>query len=113
MLNSHFHNINLSDTKFDDINMSNVTFHNINMSDSMFDCINMGGIKFINIGPAPDKDGKRERQRPITFEEMMLCDSKFNKVDMSGVEIKECNIEGMNIDGILVSKMIKVYKKQS
>ncbi|TET46027.1 pentapeptide repeat-containing protein [candidate division TA06 bacterium] len=113
MSNSHFHNINLSDTNFDDINMSKVTFHNINMSDGTLDCINMGGVKFIHIGPAPDEDGKQERQRPITFEEMMLCDSKFNKVDMSGVEIKECNIEGMKIDGILVSEMIKAYKKQT
>ena len=111
MSNSLFHNINLSDAKFNDINMVKVAFYNINMSDATFDCVNMGGVKFTHIGPMPDKDGKQNRQRPITFEEMMLCDSKFNKVDMSGVEIKECNIKDMKIDGILVSEMIKIYKK--
>ena len=112
MSKSLFSMVNMSDTTFDDVNMGKVIFHNINMSDADFSGINLSGAKFMHIGPAPDKDGNQARQRAITFEEMMLCDSKFRKVDMSGVEINECNIEGMRIDGILVSDMIMAHKNQ-
>ncbi len=42
----------------------------------------------------------------------MLCDSTFRKVDMSNVKIVDCNIQGMTIDGILVSELLKKHKKE-
>ena len=42
----------------------------------------------------------------------MLCDSTFTKVDLSNVKILNCNLEGMTIDGVLVTEMIAAYKKQ-
>ena len=51
-------------------------------------------------------------RRPVTFEEAMLCDSTFTKVDLSNVKIIDCNMEGMSIDGVLVTEMIAAYKKQ-
>ena len=61
--------------------------------------------------PPPRKDGSQERRRPVTFEEAMLCDSVFRKVDLSNVQIIDCNIEGMKIDGVLVTEMIAAYEK--
>ncbi len=40
----------------------------------------------------------------------MLCDSTFRKVDMSNVKIIDCNIQGMTIDGMLVTDLLKEHK---
>jgi RNA polymerase sigma-70 factor (ECF subfamily) len=110
---SQFHDVNLSGADFDDVNLSNTRFHNINFSDIKVSAVQIGGATFKHVGPPPDKDGKQERQRPVTFEEAMLCDSTFRKVDMSNVKIIDCNTKGMTIDGILVSDLLKVYKKNN
>ena len=39
----------------------------------------------------------------------MLCDSTFRKVDLSNVNIIDCNLDGMTIDGILVTDLLKAY----
>lgn len=107
-----FNNVNLAGADFDNINLSKTRMHDINLSDLQLSAVNLGGARFSLLGPAPDKDGKQARQRPVTFEEAMLCDSTFTKVDLSGVKIKDCVIEGMTIDGILVTDLIAAYKKQ-
>jgi uncharacterized protein YjbI with pentapeptide repeats len=108
---SRFHDVNLSGTEFDDVNMSNARLHNINLSDIKVTAANLGGAHFKHIGPMPKPDGTQERQKPVTFEEAMLCDSVFKRVDLSGVRIEECNIEGMTIDGIEIKELIKNVKK--
>jgi len=108
---SRFHDVNLSGAEFDDVNMSKVRFHNINMSDITVTAVQIGGAHFKHIGPPPDKDGRQARQRPVLFEEMMLCDGTFRKVDLSNVQIKDCNTDGMTIDGIPVADMMAAYKK--
>lgn len=110
---SEFENVNMSGTRFTDINLSGSKFHEINFSDVQFTAAQIGGSVFKHIGPPPDKDGKQARQRPVTFEEAMLCDSVFRKVDLSNVKIVNCNLQGMTIDGILVTDLIKKYKKGS
>jgi len=47
----------------------------------------------------------------FSFEEGMLMDSTFRQLDMSAVQIIDCNIEGMKIDGVLVTDMLKAYKR--
>ena len=107
-----FRNINLANSKFDDINLAGATFFNINMSDISIQATNLGGAKFKHIGPAPNSSGKDARQKAITFEEMQLCDSIFTKVDMSKVQLNQCNVEGMTIDGVLVTDLLTLFKKQ-
>lgn len=108
---SRFHDVNLAEAEFDDVNMSKASFHNINLSDVTITAAQMGGAKFKHIGPPPDKNGHQERQRPVTFEEMMLCDSHFHNVDLSNARITDCNMRGMTIDGILVAELIAAYEK--
>jgi RNA polymerase sigma-70 factor (ECF subfamily) len=108
---SEFHDVNLAGADFNNVNMSKTRFHDINFSDVTFTAAQIGGALFKHIGPPPDKKGKQARQRPVTFEETMLCDSTFRKVDMSNVKIIDCNIEGMTIDGIRVTDMMGAYKE--
>ena len=109
---SRFEDVCLGDAEFDNVSLVRTKFHNINMSDISVSAAQMGGATFKHIGPPPDENGKQERQRPVTFEEMMLCDSIFQKVDMSNVKIDDCNIEGMTIDGVLVTDLIAAYEQQ-
>jgi len=109
---SVFNDVNLAGATFENVNMSKTRMHDINLSDLDLSAANLGGARFKHIGPAPDKDGKQARQKAVTFEEAMLCDSTFRKVDMTNVKIVECNIEGMTIDGVLVADLIAAYKNQ-
>ncbi len=43
----------------------------------------------------------------------MLCDSTFKNVDLSGVKIEKCNIDGMTIDGVLVTDMLAAHKQNA
>jgi uncharacterized protein YjbI with pentapeptide repeats len=109
---SQFHKVNLSEADFNDVNLSKARFHNINLSDVTITAAQIGGATFRHIGPPPCKEGGQARQRPVTFEEAMLCDSTFRKVDLSNVRIVDCDLTGMTIDGILVTDMIAAYRQR-
>lgn len=111
--NSMFHDVNLSGADFDDVDLSKARFHNINLSDIRVSAVQIGGATFRHIGPPPDAEGKQQRQRPVSFEEATLCDSTFRKVDMSNVRIIDCNIQGMTIDGILVTDLLAEHRKKN
>ena len=110
---SEFEDLNMTGTRFTNINLSRSRFHDINFSDVQFTAALIGGTTFKHIGPMPDKDGKQERQKAVIFEEGMLCDSVFHNMDLSGVRIVECNVTGMTIDGILVTDLLKEWRKRS
>jgi RNA polymerase sigma-70 factor (ECF subfamily) len=95
------------------VSLVRAKFHNINFSDITVTAAQMGGAKFKHIGPPPDKEGKQERQRPVMFEEMMLCDSTFRKVDLSNAKIIDCDLRGMTIDGVLVTDLIAAYRSHT
>lgn len=109
---SRFEDVCLGDAEFDNVSLVRATFFNINLSDVSISAAQMGGAKFKHIGCPPDKDGKQDRQRPVTFEEMTLCDSTFRKVDLSHVTIEDCDTTGMTIDGILVQDLLAAYRNQ-
>jgi uncharacterized protein YjbI with pentapeptide repeats len=108
---SEFEDLNLAGAQFTDINLSGARFHDINFSDVHFSSALIGGTTFKHIGPMPDQYGNQERQRPVTFEEGMLCDSLFLKMDLTNVKIIDCDIAGMTIDGVLVTEMMEGWKK--
>jgi uncharacterized protein YjbI with pentapeptide repeats len=109
---ARFHDANMSGTDFDNVNLSNAMFHNINLSDIRVSAVQIGGATFKHVGPPPDSDGKQQRQRPVVFEEAMLCDSTFRKVDLSNVKIIDCDIQGMTIDGVLVANLLAEHRKK-
>ena len=106
-----FHNVNLSSAVFDDINLGGTTFHNINMSDVRFSAMQIGGSSFVHIGLPPDKDGNQGKQRGVRFEEVHLNDSIFKKCKLTDVKIVECEIDGMEVDGVPVKDAIEFYRK--
>ena len=106
-----FNDANMSEADFENVNLSKARFHDINLSDIRVSAVRIGGAVFKHVGPPPDSDGRQQRQRPVVFEEAMLCDSTFRKVDMSNVKIIDCNIEGMTIDGVPVADLLAEHRK--
>ena len=108
---SKFHGVNLSGAIFDDVNLGGVSFHNINMSDVQFSAMQIGGSSFIHIGLPPDKNGNQGEQRGVKFEEVHLNDSTFKKCKLTNVRIVDCEIDGMEIDGVPLKEAIEYYKE--
>jgi hypothetical protein len=48
----------------------------------------------------------------VTFEEGMLCDSTFGRMDLTEAKIVDCDVAGMTIDGILVTDLLSAWKKK-
>lgn len=109
---SRFENVNLAEAEFENVNLGKARFHDVNLSDITITAAQIGGAWFKHIGPPPDQAGRQELQRPVSFEEMMLCDSTFLRVDLSNARIVDCDLRGMTINGILVTELIAAYQKQ-
>jgi uncharacterized protein YjbI with pentapeptide repeats len=109
---SVFRDVNLGGATFENVNLGRARMHDVNLSDLDLSAAQIGGARFRHIGPPPDKEGRQARQRAVVFEEAMLCDSTFRKVDLSGVKIVDCKLEGMTIDGVLVSDLLAAWRAQ-
>jgi len=109
---SEFEDLNMANSRFTNINLRGAHYHDINFSDVMFTAAMIGGTTFKHIGPHPAPDGTQPRQQPVTFEEGMLCDSTFRDMDMSGVKIIDCNLDGMTIDGVPVADMLRLWNSR-
>lgn len=109
---SEFQRVNLSGSSFEDVNLSRVRVHDANLSDIEITAAQIGGAKFRHISPPPGPGGKFPRQRGITFEDGMLCDSTFRNVDLSNTTFTACNIEGATLDGVLLTDLLAAYRKE-
>jgi len=113
MTGSRFEDVCLGEAAFDNVNLAGAKFHNINFSNATITAANFGGVTFKHIGPAPDGTGTHPPQKPVSFIEADLNSSRFEKVNLTNVEFNNCNIEGLKIDGILVSDLISEYKEKN
>jgi uncharacterized protein YjbI with pentapeptide repeats len=105
-----FDNVNLAKATFENVNLSGSKFHDINFSDMTIEAAQIGGATFRHIGGPGETPS---RQRGVTFAQMQLCDSTFDRVDLSGVKITNCNLDGMIIDGVKVTDLIAAYRQNS
>ena len=81
---------NLSGSKFDDVNLQGTLFNNINLSESTFTDINLTGTQVENVNAS---------------------NVTFHCVKFEGAAIDRCLLDGMTIDGVLVTDLIAAYKK--
>jgi uncharacterized protein YjbI with pentapeptide repeats len=105
---STFEHVDLSGTSFRDIGLRAATFHDIDFSDATFTAAQIGGCRFRHIGPPPGGDA----QRPVTFEDATLAGSVFRDVDLTGVRIEDCKLDGMTIDGVLVTDLLDLARSR-
>lgn len=108
---SRFEDVCLGDAEFDNVSLAGASLNNVNMSDMTIQYVQIGGTTFRHMGLPPSQRGTA-KQRPLVFEDCDLNKSTFAQVDLSGVKLLDCKVEGMTIDGVLVTEMIAAYKNQ-
>jgi uncharacterized protein YjbI with pentapeptide repeats len=75
----------------DDADLSGSVFQNVNFSGARFDDVNLQGAVFSNIA---------------------FTSAAFSNVNLSHVTIGDANYDGMMIDGILVTELLRVYRER-
>jgi len=75
-----------------DSNVAESRFTNVKLANSSFTDVNLQGS---------------------TFSDVNLRGGKFSDVNLTNVAIEQANMDGMSIDGMLVSDLIRAYKRRT
>jgi len=74
------------------VDLTGSTFRDVRLRDAIFDDVDLSGVTFHNAN---------------------LRNARFNDVNLSGVAIANTNVEGMTIDGILVTELLAAYRRST
>lgn len=133
--NRNFHDCNMENVDIYDVNMKNAKFTNISLEESLYQNANLSGARLTNLNMSKtvlgdsnlsqieichvslsdayihdNNLGLQENLKPLTIERCELTNSKIIDSNLHNVSIGNCNIEGMTIDGVLVSELLEVYR---
>ena len=103
----------INDSFFNDISATNLKIVNANLSDLEIEGAQLGGAYMHNIGMPPEDHPAYDpnaKQRPLKFENCDLNGSTITNCDLSNIAITDSNIEGMTINGLLVSNLLAGHK---
>lgn len=84
-----------------DADMSRSEFINTNLQGSRFHDVNLSGAEFVDINLSG-----------TTFEDVALTRVTLRNVNCSHLTIEDACYEGMLIDGILVTELLRVFRSQ-
>ncbi len=70
-----------------------------------------GGWKHVDRRATPRDLLLQQSWRSRQTEAMINCRARAAELHLSGVKIVECNMEGMTIDGVLVTDLLAAYKQ--
>lgn len=85
-------------------------------------CIQMGGTVFENIVRPNASQSQLEEEpgtpgwinvEPVIFRSSDLGTARFEECNLTNVELNNCQIEGLKINGILVTELLKRYELDS
>jgi uncharacterized protein YjbI with pentapeptide repeats len=119
---SKFSGIDLRDTSFGHVNFVQSKWEHIYFSNVHINMIQMGGTIFENIVRPEGDESKFDEEpgtdgwvnlEPVQFKTSDLRNSIFDTCNLSNVELNNCTIDGLKIDGIDIKDLIEQYKKQS
>lgn len=92
--------VNASEWKVTNINLSKTSIQNANMSNMNIDHVHLFGTEFTNIVLPSEGDGNYQPDgdyKPIVFKQCNL----------TNMEIIDCDIKGLKINGILIEELLK------
>jgi uncharacterized protein YjbI with pentapeptide repeats len=113
---------NLSESKFfrtclermhlRDVTLAGTKISDANLTDLEIEDAQLGGAYIHNVGVPPPGHpmyDPNKKQRPIKFENCNFTGSTISNCDLSYVEIKDCNVKGLRINGISIEDLIKLH----
>jgi uncharacterized protein YjbI with pentapeptide repeats len=80
--------VTINSSKFDAISLAEASFKDVNLKLANFTDVNLTGSSFSDVS---------------------LAGATFNNVDLSNAVITDANLDGMRINGILVTELLRVY----
>lgn len=92
----------LPDAIFEDLNLSNASFCNINLQGAGFADVNMMHTRYQGL-----------TMSEAQFHDVDMAGAEFRNSSFVKVEIEDCNIDGMTIDGIRVTDAIAAFLKNT
>ncbi|WP_123040158.1 pentapeptide repeat-containing protein [Cohnella candidum] len=95
-----FSDVNLSELKMSDANLSGARIEHANMSHLVVDHVHLFGTEFTNVVLPQEGDGNYlpdGQYKPIVF----------RNCNLSNMEIIDCDITGLKINGILIEELLK------
>lgn len=98
---------------FEDVSLVGTKITNANLSNLEIDGAQMGGAYIHNIGIPKEGDlhyNPKTAGQPIRFEYCELRGSQISNCDLTNVEILDCKLMGMKINGIPVEELLRVYE---
>ena len=81
---------NISGSEFIDVNLAGTEFNDVNLSKATFRDVNLS---------------------EAIFEDIALTRAVFRNINFSHVSIEDACCEGMTINGILVTDLLRVYER--
>jgi len=110
---SSFTKVCLNHTVFNDVAMAFVQIINADLSNMEIDGAQLGGAYIHNVGMPPEGHpayDPQSKHAPLKFECCDLVGTVFTDCKLNQVSIIDCDLQGMKIDGILVTEMLKQFK---
>ncbi|RUT44410.1 GNAT family N-acetyltransferase [Paenibacillus anaericanus] len=107
----NFRECSMQDSDFYDVNLANSSYSNSNMSCQKFRNINLSGSHITNANMSHSIFGD-SNMRKVEICHVSLAGAYIHDSNLHNLSVNNCNIEGMKIDGVLVSDLIKAYKSR-
>ncbi|MGD6804210.1 GNAT family N-acetyltransferase [Rossellomorea aquimaris] len=111
---SSFSNSNIEGTSFSNCNLSHSRFQNINLQNSFYADLNFSGSRFmlVNLSGVTFQDTTLGQEGgEVLFKRCDLDGTVITNSSLQNVDIKECSMSGMKIDGISVEDLLDAYFK--
>ncbi len=102
--NMNMSNCNVSQSKFRNINFRSSSYADLNLSGSKFSLVTLGGVQFKDTSLGDEKE-------PILFDNCDLQGSVIHNSNLKNIEIENCDIAGMKVNGIPMEKLLALYNK--
>ncbi|MGF2773071.1 GNAT family N-acetyltransferase [Bacillus cereus] len=104
IMNTNMSNCNVSQSKFRNINFKWSSYADLNLSGSKFNLVTLGGVQFKNTSLGDEKE-------PILFDKCDLEGSTISNSNLKNIEIENCDIVGMKLNGIPIENLLNLYNK--
>ncbi|WP_409340653.1 pentapeptide repeat-containing protein [Paenibacillus sp. MBLB4367] len=107
-----FHDISLPHVKVTYADLSHCLFNDMNMRDGKISDANLSRltIEGANISGLTIRNAGADNQ-PAAFENVEIPNSTFTGCDLTHVNLIDCKIEGLRINGVLIEELLNMRSK--
>jgi hypothetical protein len=107
--NTSLEHVNFVDSKWEHIYLSNVHVNMIQMGGTLFENIIRPDASQSQLNEEPGTDGWINVE-PVRFRKSDLSKAVFEDCELVDVELRNCNIDGLKINGIRIKEVLEQFR---